>query len=118
MRSNLAEKFPELRRRHGQAGRPISAERFKSLANNTMQQIEDRIRARWPQTLDGETHAWGRQNVKDLMERIDEAMLQADELGRARATEDKVRDALAKWEERTLELFRRRAESLIELEGE
>lgn len=112
MASNLAEKFPELLRRHGAVQRPITEARMKEICNLLWQRVGGRITANWPATLDGETFNWGRTHHGELLGKIDAALLAAEHLASTKAPEDRVRDALAQWENLVLELFRLRAESM------
>lgn len=111
--SNLAEKFPELKRRHGVIQRPVTGARMSELASLLWQRVGDRINAHFPQTLDGGTFAWGRAHHAELVAQIDVALLACEELARTKAPEDKVKDALAKWENLVIELFRLRAGSMV-----
>ena len=112
MAGNLAEKFPELKRRHGAVQRPVTEARVKEICNLLWQRIGGRIQANWPQTLDGETFNWGRANHGELLGKIDAALLAAEHLAATKAPEDRVKDALAQWEALVLELFRLRAEAM------
>lgn len=112
MVGNLAEKFPELKRRHGAVQRPVTEARVKEICNLLWQRIGGRITAHWPQTLDGETFNWGRANHPGLLGKIDVALLAAEDLAATKAPEDRVKDALAQWESLVLELFRLRAAAM------
>lgn len=113
MGSNLAEKFPDLKRRHGAVQRPVTEARVKEICNLLWQRIGGRITANWPATLDGETFNWGRAHHGELLGRIDAALLAAEHLAATKAPEDRVRDALAQWENLVLELFRLRAAAMV-----